>query len=111
MDMVEIYRFDVCFINLDPTIGAEIRKTLPCVIVSPNEMNLSNLKTILIAPLTSTIRPNYPTRTTINFNGKTGQIALDQIRVIDRIRVVKKLGTISKDEQQNTLQILQEMFA
>lgn len=108
--MVKLSRFDVCLVNLDPTIGAEIRKIRPCVIFSPNEMNYSNLQTILIAPLTSTIRENYPTRVNISFDKKSGQIALDQICVIDRIRIIKKLGMITKTEQQNILQILYEMF-
>lgn len=108
--MVKLSRFDVCLIDLEPTIGAELRKIRPCVIISPDEMNLSNLKTIIIAPVTSTIRMNYPTRISIFFDEKNGQVPLDQIRVVDRIRIIKKLGTISKTEQQNILRILHEMF-
>jgi len=104
-------RFDVCLINLDPTISSEIRKTKPCLIVSPDEMNQSTLKTVIIAPLTSTIRENYPTRALIIFNKKQGQIALDQIRAIDRTRIIKNIGKINAPERQNVLRILQEMFA
>lgn len=111
MDMVAISRFDVCLINLDPTIGSEIRKIRPCLVVSPDEMNHSALKTIIIAPMTSQIRNNYPTRVMTNFEAKEGQVALDQIRAIDRTRIVKNLGKIDKKAQQIVLQILQEMFA
>jgi mRNA interferase MazF len=111
MDMVDVKRFDVCLINLDPTIGSEIRKTRPCLIVSPDEMNQSTLKTVIIAPLTSTIRHNYPTRILVTFRTKQGQIALDQIRAVDRARIIKNIGKITAAECQDVLCILQEMFA
>ena len=106
---IKIKRFDVCLVNLDPTIGSEIRKTSPAVIISPDSMNLSRLKTVIIAPLTSTIRESFPTRVRADFKGKEGQIALDQLRSIDRARIVKKLGKLeskSSDEALNILSIM-----
>ena len=82
--MVKLKRFDICLVNLDPTIGSEMKKKRPVVIISPDSMNLSRLKTIIVAPMTSTVRDGFPTRVTLNFNNKIGQIALDQVRSIDR---------------------------
>ena len=101
-------RFDVYLINLDPTQGAEIKKTRPCCIISPNEIN-HNISTVIIAPMTSKSR-DYPTRVKCIFQGKEGQIVLDQIRTVDKSRLVKKLGQISIVEQNNVISILQEMF-
>lgn len=109
--MVKIKRFDVCLVNLDPTIGSEIKKTRPAVIISPDSMNLSRLKTVIIAPLTSTIRESFPTRVRIAFKGKEGQIALDQLRSIDRSRIVKKLGKLESKSSDESLNILSIMFA
>ncbi|BCA96948.1 mRNA interferase [Legionella antarctica] len=109
--MVNIKRFDVCLVNLDPTIGSEIRKTRPVVIISPDSMNLSRLKTVIIAPLTSTIRESFPTRVRTDFKGKEGQIALDQLRSIDRSRIVKKLGKLESKSSDEALNILSIMFA
>lgn len=106
---VVVKRFDVFLVNLDPTIGSEIKKTRPCVIVSPEEMN-RNISTVIIAPMT-TKGKMYPTRVFCHFQGKDGQIILDQIRTIDKTRLVKKLGQISQDEQKLVLDILAEMFA
>lgn len=106
---VVVKRFDVFLVNLDPTIGSEIKKTRPCVIVSPEEMN-RNISTVIIAPMT-TKGKMYPTRVDCQFQGKDGQIILDQIRTIDKTRLVKKLGQISQDEQKLVLDILAEMFA
>ena len=108
--MVSVKRFDICLINLDPTLGSEMKKPRPCVVISPDSMNLSHLKTIIIAPMTSKIRENFPTRIAIEFRGKHGQIALDQIRVIDRQRVIKKLGIVNKITQEKVLKLLQLMF-
>lgn len=102
-------RFEVYLINLDPTIGHEIKKTRPCVIISPDEMN-QYISTVIVAPMTTKGR-KYPTRISCSFQGKQGQIILDQIRTVDKKRLVKKLGMISKSSQEKTLQILQEMFA
>jgi mRNA interferase MazF len=106
---VVVKRFDVFLVNLDPTIGSEIKKTRPCVVVSPDEMN-RYIATIIIAPMT-TKEKTYPTRIVCQFQGKDGQIVLDQIRTIDKTRLVKKLGQISQDEQRVVLDSLAEMFA
>ena len=110
--MVKVQRFDVCLINLDPTVGSEIHKKRPCIVISPDSMNLSRLKTVIVAPMTTKIRENFPTRVLIEFNGKVGQIALDQLRAIDRIRILKKLGSISERKiRDHLLQLLQVLFA
>ena len=106
---MEINRFDVFLVNLDPTVGHEIKKTRPCLVVSPNEMN-HNISTVIVAPMTTKGR-GYPTRISCSFQGKTGQIILDQIRTIDKVRLVKKLGVISKTTQSKILNLLQELFA
>jgi mRNA interferase MazF len=108
MGMV-VKRFDVFLVNLDPTIGSEIKKTRPCVVISPDEMN-RYVATVIIAPMTTKGR-TYPTRVACQFQGKDGQIVLDQIRTIDKTRLVKKLGQISQDEQVAVLDILAEIFA
>ncbi|WP_419420485.1 type II toxin-antitoxin system PemK/MazF family toxin [Legionella sp. D16C41] len=108
--MVKIKRFDVFLVNLAPTVGSEIKKTRPAVIISPDSMNLSRLKTVIIAPMTSTIKDNFPTRVMTFFKDQAGQIALDQLRAIDRTRIVKKLGVIEKETQINTLNILGILF-
>src|ERR1700733_8646104 len=106
MDMVKLKRFDIFLVNLDPTIGSEIRKTRPAVIISPDSMNLSRLKTVIIAPMTSTIKENFPTRVNTEFKDRKGQVALDQLRSIDRSRLMQKLGSIDKKTQLNLLNIL-----
>jgi mRNA interferase MazF len=106
---MEINRFDVFLVNLDPTIGHEIKKIRPCLVISPNEMNY-HISTVIIAPMTTKGR-NYPTRINCLFQEKKGQIVLDQIRAIDKKRLVKKLGAISRDIQLKTLNLLQELFA
>ena len=102
-------RFDVFLINLDPTLGKEIQKTLPCVVISPDEMN-RHIATVIIAPMTTKSRA-YPTRVPCQFQDKAGQIILDQIRTVDKTRLVKKLGQISLIEQKIVLDTLAEMFA
>ena len=102
-------RFDVFLINLDPTLGKEIQKTRPCVVISPDEMN-RHIATVIIAPMTTKSRA-YPTRIPCQFQGKAGQIILDQIRTVDKTRLVKKLGQISLIEQKIVLDTLEEMFA
>ena len=108
MGMV-VKRFDVFLVNLDPTVGSEIQKTRPCVVISPDEMN-RYIATVIIAPMT-TRGKQYPTRVVSQFQGKNGQIVLDQIRTVDKNRLVKKLGRISQDEQKMLLALLAEMFA
>lgn len=91
-----VNQYDIVLVNLDPTVGSEIRKTRPCVIVSPDEMN-RNIQTVIIAPMTTTSR-KYPTRVKVTHNSVKGWIVIDQIRTIDKTRVVKILGKLSKKE-------------
>lgn len=110
MDMVTNYlRYEIYLVNLDPTIGSEIKKTRPCVIISPNEMN-NNISTIIIAPLTSKIR-KYPTRVSCQVQGKQGQIVLDQIRTVDKKRLIKKIDVLNRATQIKIHKVLAEMFA
>ncbi len=109
MGVVNVSRFEVYYVNLNPTIGSEIKKTRPCVIISPNEMNY-NISTVIIAPLTSKLR-NYPTRIPCKVEGKQGQIVLDQIRTVDKIRLVKRIDTLNKLTQTKVLNVLKEMFS
>ena len=102
-------RFEVYLVNLDPTVGAEIQKTRPCVVVSPDEMN-RHIATVIIAPMITQGKV-YPTRVGCRFEGKSGLIVLDQLRTVDRTRLVKRLGTLSADEQTAVLQVLADMFA
>ena len=104
-----VNRFDVYLINLDPTIGSEIQKTRPCLVISPDEMN-RNIRTVIIAPMTSA-QKDYPTRVTCTFRKKQGQIVLDQIRTVDKERLIKKLDTIDPKAQLDTISILQRLFA
>jgi mRNA interferase MazF len=104
-----ISRFEVHLVNLDPTIGHEIKKTRPCVVISPDEMN-HHIRTVIVAPMTTTGR-SYPTRIPCRFQGKSGQIVLDQLRTVDSVRLVKKLGRISRKTALEVLVVLQEMFA
>ena len=104
-----VKRFDICLINLDPTIGHEIQKTRPCLVVSPDEMN-RHIGTIIVAPMTTKGR-SYPTRVPCKFQGKEGQIVLDQLRTVDKARLVRKLGRLSPKAQAKVLTVLAEMFA
>lgn len=106
--MVNINRFDVLLISLDPSQGAEIKKTRPCLVISPNEMN-KYINTLIIAPMTSKIR-DYPTRVPVTFDGKKGNIILDQIRTIDKSRVVKKLGVLDNDTINLVFKTLEKIF-
>lgn len=105
---MEIKRFEVYLINLDPFVGKEMSKTRPGLVLSPNEMN-KFLSTVIIAPLTTSIR-EYPTRITCTFRNKTGQIALDQIKTIDKQRMLKKLGEIDTETGERALNVLSRMF-
>jgi mRNA interferase MazF len=104
-----INRFDVYLINLDPTVGSEIKKTRPCLVVSPDEIN-HNVRTVIVAPLTTKGQP-YPTRVSCRFKGKDGQVVLDQVRTVDRSRLIRKLGKIDGKTASAVLDVLQEMFA
>lgn len=101
-------RYDVYLVTLNPTTGHEINKTRPCVIVSPDEMN-RNSGTVIIAPLTSKAR-NYPTRLDCTFQSKSGQVVLDQIRAVDKIRLVKRLGKLAPATAERVSDVLVEMF-
>lgn len=103
-----VNQYDIFLINLDPTIGSEMKKTRPCVIISPNEMNY-NLNNVIIAPMTSTDK-TYPTRVSVEFENKTGSIVLDQIRTVDKARLVKKLGKIDKKTINKIKLVLKEML-
>lgn len=106
---VVVKRFDVFLINFDPIIGSEIQTTRPCVVISPDEMN-RHIATVIVAPMITKSRA-YPTRISCQFQDKDGQIILDQIRTVDKARLVKKLGQINPDEQKLVLDTLAEMFA
>ena len=105
---MELKQYQIVLVNLDPTVGSEIKKTRPCVIISPNEMN-KYLNTIVIAPMTSSSK-NYPTRIKINHNKQEGWIVIDQIRTVDRQRILKILGNLTGKEIAKTKQILKETF-
>jgi len=104
-----VHRFDVYLINLDPAVGSEIQKTRPCLTISPDEMN-RYIRTVIVAPLT-TAGKDYPTRVSCKFKKKKGQIVLDQIRTIDKARLIKKLGSIDSQTQLDVISVLQRLFA
>ena len=104
-----ISQFDVYVIELDPTIGTEIKKTRPCVVISPDSIN-RNLTTIIIAPLTHTIK-NFPSRVNCKFNNEVGQVVLEQIRSIDKKRLKKKIGRLENSTAEQVKLILQTMFS
>jgi mRNA interferase MazF len=105
----EVRRFDVVLVALDPTQGSEIGKTRPCVVVSPDEMN-RHVRTVIVAPMT-TARRDYPTRVDIVFQRKRGQVALDQIRTVDRSRLVRRLGRVPEPRAHAVADVLVRMFA
>ena len=105
---MEVNRFDVFLVSLDPTLGHEIKKTRPCAIVSPDEMN-HHIGTVIIAPMTTKGR-DYPTRVPCTFQGVDGQIVLDQIRTVDKTRLAKKLGRLSPAASDRVLNVLIEML-
>ena len=102
-------RFEVHLVSLDPTLGREIKKTRPCLVISPNELN-RYIDTVIVAPMTTKGR-GYPTRVPCTFQGKSGQSVLDQIRTVDKIRLVKKLGIIDKRVQTKVIAVLADLFA
>ncbi|HMU99276.1 MAG TPA: type II toxin-antitoxin system PemK/MazF family toxin [Chitinophagales bacterium] len=105
---MEIKQYEIVLVNLDPTIGSEIKKTRPCAVISPNEMN-KYLQTIVVAPLTSSSKP-YPTRVEIKQAKTKGWIVLDQIRTVDRKRIFKKLGTLTKIEIEAVKNVIMETY-
>lgn len=104
-----IRRFDVFLINLDPTIGSEIQKTRPCLVISPDEMN-QHLRTAIVAPMTTRGKP-YPSRIPCTFRSKSGFVVLDQIRTVDQSRFVQRLGRLDQTTARQVLERLAEMFA
>jgi mRNA interferase MazF len=104
-----VARFEVHQVNLDPTRGSEIRKSRPCLVISPDEMN-RHLRTVIVAPMTTQGRP-YPTRVPVTFRGTAGQVVLDQIRTVDKVRLIRRLGTLDQPAAHRVLSILAEMFA
>jgi mRNA interferase MazF len=105
---MEIKQYQIILVNLDPTIGREIKKTRPCVIISPNEMN-KYLRTVVIAPMTTSSK-KYPTRVKVKHDNKIGWIVLDQIRTIDRQRIIKVFGEIADSEIQELKSVLKETY-
>ena len=104
-----VKRFDVYLVTLDPTRGSEIKKTRPCLVISPDEMN-RHIRTVIVAPMT-TRGPSYPTRVDCIFEGKEGQVVLDQIRPVDKSRLVKRLGPLATPDPSEVLDTLAKMFA
>lgn len=104
-----VKRLEVYLVNLDPTVGSEIRKTRPCVVVSPDEMN-RHIRTVIVAPMTTKGRP-YPTRVSCEFEGKEGQVVLDQLRTVDKRRLAKRLGYLDEATGREVLAVLTDMFA
>jgi len=104
-----VKRFDVYLVALDPTIGSEIQKTRPGLVVSPDEMN-RHIATVIVAPMTTKGQP-YPSRVACQFEGKDGQVVLDQLRTVDKTRLVKYLGRIDTETQTGVLDTLAKMFA
>ena len=105
---MEVSQYQIFLINLDPTIGSEIKKTRPCVILSPNEMN-KYLGTVVIAPMTTSSK-KYPTRVEVKHDNKIGWIVIDQIRTIDKQRIIKSLGRLSKPEIKEVKSIIKETY-
>ena len=105
---MELVQYAIVLVNLDPTLGSEIQKTRPCVIVSPNEMN-KYLHTIVISPMTSSLKA-YPTRIPVTHNNKKGMIVIDQIRTVDKKRIIRILGTLNENEIKKTKAIIKETY-
>jgi mRNA interferase MazF len=101
-------QYEIVIVNLNPTVGSEIKKTRPCVIISPNEIN-HNLKTVVICPITSQNK-NYPTRILFELEGKTNSIVIDQIRTIDKTRITKNIGTLDSETINKVKEIMKETF-
>jgi len=106
---MEVKRFEVYLVNLDPTVGHEIKKSRPCLVISPDELN-GYISTVIVAPMTTKGR-NYPTRVPCTFQGKEGQVVMDQIRTVDKIRLVKRLGKIDSQTQADVFSVLSELFS
>ena len=105
---MDLKQYSIILVSLDPTTGSEIKKTRPCVIISPNEMN-KYLNTIVIAPMTTKLK-KYPTRVLVKHNGKRGMIAIDQIRAIDKNRIIKVFEFLTKSEIEECKKVIKETF-
>ena len=105
---MELRQYRIVLVNLDPTIGSEIKKTRPCVVISPNEMN-RYLRTIVVAPMTAG-SGKYPTRVKVKHNRKSGWIVIDQIRTIDKLRIIKVLGKLSSSEVKEVKAVMKETY-
>lgn len=105
---MEINQYSIVLVNLDPTLGSEIQKTRPCVVVSPDEMN-KHLNTIVLAPMTTNMK-RYPTRVSVEHDGKKGMIVIDQIRTVDKVRILKVLGKLTKSEIKTLKEMIKETF-
>ena len=105
---MELKQYSIVLVNLDPTVGSEIKKIRPCVIISPNEMN-KYLKTIVLAPMTTNLK-NYPTRVSVKHNGKKGMIAIDQIRTVDNSRIIKVFDKLTNSEIEKCKEVIKETF-
>jgi len=105
---MKVIQYEVFIVNLDPTVGSEIKKTRPCVIISPDEMN-RNLQTVVVAPVTSQSRP-YPTRVRISLDSEENWVVIDQIRTIDRSRLIKRIGLLDKGEINGIKAVIKEAF-
>lgn len=106
---MEVSRFDVFLVNLDPTVGSEIRKSRPCVVISPDEQN-RHIRTVVVAPMTTGGR-SYPSRVETRFGGKDGQVVIDQLRTVDKARLARRLGALEPHEAESVLNVLREFFA
>src|ERR687887_138068 len=109
MGVVTVQRFDVVLVRLDPTVGCEIRKTRPCLVISPDELNEA-LRTVIVAPMT-TRGHAYPWRVPVLFAGTSGRIVLDQLRTVDRERMVRRLGALDRATADRVLEVLADLFA
>ncbi|PWB68078.1 MAG: transcriptional regulator [Deltaproteobacteria bacterium] len=106
---VVVKRFEIHLVNLDPTVGAEVRKTRPCLVISPDEMN-RYISTVIVAPI-STKGRIYPTRVPCTFQGKQGQIVLEQIRTVDKTRLVKRMEKVDPKTQADVIAVLKDLFS
>jgi len=105
---MEITQYSIVLVNLDPTIGSEIKKTRPCAVISPNEMN-KYLNTVVLAPITTNLK-RYPTRVPVQHNGKKGMIVIDQIRTVDKTRIVRVFENLSESEIEQCKEVIKETF-
>jgi mRNA interferase MazF len=105
---MELKQYSIILVNLDPTVGSEIKKTRPCVIISPDEMN-KYLNTVVVAPMTTNLK-KYPTRISVKHNDKEGMVAIDQIRTIDKKRILKRFDQLTKSEIKKCKEIIRETF-